>query len=91
MPKSGEGLAAAILTRLIANKRWIFRIMTHPDYRRQSLAQQLLTALPNKPIWLEVSCLNAGAIKFYEQTGFELVSIRPNYYPEDALVMKRSI
>ena len=80
---------ATILTRLVAGERWIFRIMTHPDYRRQGLAQKLLEALPKEELWLEVSERNLSAIKFYEQAGFKLVSKRPGYYPEDAWVMKR--
>lgn len=78
---------AAILTRQIAGERWIFRIMTHPDDRRQGLAEQLLEALPKEPLWLEVSVLNTGAIAFYEQAGFKIVAKRPNYYPEDALIL----
>jgi ribosomal-protein-alanine N-acetyltransferase len=80
---------AAILTRKVADERWIFRIMTHPDYRRQGLAEKLLDALPKEPLWLEVSVLNTGAIKFYEQAGFKMIGRRPGYYPEDALVMFR--
>lgn len=80
---------AAILTRQIAGERWIFRIMTHPDFRRQGLAEKLLAALPKEPLWLEVSVLNTGAISFYEQAGFKIVGKRPNYYPEDALVMAK--
>ena len=78
---------AAILTRQIAGERWIFRIMTHPDFRRQGLAERLLAALPKEPLWLEVSVLNTGAISFYEKEGFQVVARRPNYYPEDALVL----
>jgi len=86
-----SSLLAAILSREIAGEHWIFRIMTHPEYRRQGLAQKLLEALPPKePLWLEVSVNNLGAIKFYEQAGFKIVSRRPNYYPEDALVMRKS-
>ncbi|MEI6805961.1 MAG: GNAT family N-acetyltransferase [Myxococcaceae bacterium] len=80
---------AAILTRQIAGERWIFRIMTHPDFRRQGFAEQLLAALPKEPLWLEVSVLNTGAISFYEREGFKIVGRRPNYYPEEALVMCR--
>ena len=80
---------AGILTRLMAGERWIFRIMTRPDYRRQGLAEQLLNALPKGPLWLEVSVLNTGAIQFYQQAGFKIVTRRPNYYPGEALVMQR--
>ena len=83
-------LLAAILTREIAGERWIFRIMTHPKYQRQGLAQKLLEAFSKESLWLEVSVNNLGAIKFYEQAGFKIVARRPNYYPEDALVMRKS-
>ena len=82
---------AAILTRKIAGERWIFRIMTHPKYRRQGLAEQLLDVLPKEPLLLEVSVHNLGAIKFYEHAGFKIIAKRPNYYPEDALVMSRRV
>jgi ribosomal protein S18 acetylase RimI-like enzyme len=89
--KGGLGgiLIAAILTRLVGDERWIFRIMTHPDFRRQGLAQRLLEALPKEPLWLEVSEHNLSAIRFYEQAGFKIVSKRRDYYPEDAWVMRR--
>jgi ribosomal-protein-alanine N-acetyltransferase len=80
---------AAVLTRQIAGERWIFRIMTHPNFRRQGLAEKLLAALPKEPLWLEVSVLNTSAILFYQQAGFQIVARRPNYYPEDAFVMAK--
>lgn len=79
---------AALLSRKVAGERWIFRIMTHPDCRRQKLARQLLEALPREPLWLEVSVLNTGAIAFYRETGFEIIGRRPNYYPEEALILR---
>ena len=79
---------AAILTRAVASERWIFRIMTHPEYRRTGLAELLLKALPKEPLWLEVSVLNQPAINFYEKMGFQQVGRRPNYYPEDALIYR---
>lgn len=82
-------LVAAILTRQVVDECWIFRIMTHPEYRRQGLAKKLLEALPRQPLWLEVSVNNLGAIEFYKQAGFKIISKRPNYYPEDAWVMQK--
>ena len=79
---------AALLTRLVGDERWIFRIMTHPQFRRQGLAQKLLEALPKESLWLEVSEYNLSAIKFYEQVGFKIIARRPGYYPEDALIMR---
>ncbi|MES2503366.1 MAG: GNAT family N-acetyltransferase [Myxococcota bacterium] len=83
-------LRSALLTRMVAGERWIFRIMTHPEFRRQQLAEQLLALLPKEPLWLEVNVLNTSAISFYEKMGFEIVATRPGYYPEDALVMKHA-
>ena len=83
---AGGLLLAAILTRKIADERWVFRIMTHPDYRRQGLALKLLEVFQEESLWLEVSVNNLGAIQFYEQAGFKIIGRRPNYYPEDALL-----
>lgn len=41
-------------------------------------------------VFLEVRASNAGALRFYEHQGFQVVGRRPRYYanpPEDALVL----
>ena len=73
----------------------IGNVCTHPDYRRQGLAQAVLEQLINKcaelkieSVFLEVSSQNAGAIALYRKIGFEQYNMRRNYYGEgdDALL-----
>ncbi|MBH1989222.1 MAG: GNAT family N-acetyltransferase [Myxococcaceae bacterium] len=81
--------AAVLLTRQLADERWVFRIMTAPHVRRKGYAKQLIKALEGLDLWLEVSELNLQAIAFYENLGFEKICKRLNYYPESAWVMRR--
>lgn len=90
-------LLSAILGRIILDEFWIFRIMTHPNYRRQRFAISLIVELVKiltktkkncvKSLWLEVNVKNEIAISFYKKNGFKIITKRPMYYPEDALVM----
>lgn len=90
-------LKAAILGRIIFDEYWIFKIMTHSNFRRSGLAgkliQKLITTLKTerkicaKSIWLEVSVQNRGAIQFYQKNGFQIITKRLKYYPEDAFIM----
>ena len=91
----GEHLSGALLARWIDAELWIFRIMVHPKSQRQGMAHQLLSCLPDEPVWLEVRAGNQPAIGFYEKEGFKRVAVRAGYYPpllagqtfEDALLM----
>jgi len=68
-------------------------------YRRRGVASALLERLfavtesdPRRGYTLEVRVSNAGAIRLYEQLGFEARGIRRGYYTdnrEDALIMWR--
>lgn len=72
-------------------------IAVDPQYRRKSVAKQLLDNILKvvslarcEYLLLEVRPSNRGAIVFYERHGFSVLYKRPNYYrrpPEDALVM----
>lgn len=72
-----------------------------PSFRGQGISYYLLEHFfarcrekAIEEIWLEVRVSNQGAIHLYQQTGFELIETRKNYYPcaegrEDALIMRR--
>jgi ribosomal-protein-alanine N-acetyltransferase len=86
---------------MVAGEAHLTNIAVEPNYRRKSVAKQLLDNIlevvaDNKCeyIFLEVRPSNIGAITFYEKYNFELLYRRPNYYRkpvEDALVMGRYI
>ena len=69
------------------------------SYRRRGIASALLERLfevtesdPRRGYTLEVRVSNTGAIRLYEQLGFEARGIRRGYYTdnrEDALIMWR--
>jgi ribosomal-protein-alanine N-acetyltransferase len=74
-------------------------LATHPDYRRQGLAQTLLWSMlalahQRQLEWatLEVRPSNAAAIALYQHFGFQEVGRRKKYYAdtgEDALILWR--
>jgi len=82
---------------IIANEAHLTNLAVLPEFRRKSLARQLLVEILEiaqrkecEYILLEVRPRNESAISFYEQTGFKLLYRRPRYYRnpvEDALVM----
>ena len=81
----------------IVDECHITNVAVTPDFRRQNIAQQLLTALIDecyknmiKYITLEVRVSNVAAISLYEKFGFKSIGVRKKYYQdnnEDALIM----
>ncbi len=76
----------------------ILTIVVDEIVRRQGIGRMLLDRLASAArekgvlsILLEVRASNKGAIAFYEEYGFEMISGRHNYYREpmeDAVIMK---
>ncbi|WP_227507107.1 ribosomal protein S18-alanine N-acetyltransferase [Moraxella canis] len=78
----------------------LHRIGTHPNFRRQGIARQLLDELIYQvrqahcqQLLLEVRDDNTAAIKLYHQVGLEPFGVRKNYYTSgeticDALIMR---
>jgi len=72
-------------------------LATHPDHRRKGIGRRLMVDLlqESKKLGmvcstLEVRKSNEAAIKLYENLGFQSVSVRKGYYPdnkEDAVIM----
>ena len=84
---------------IILDEGHITNVGVHPDYRRQHLAERLVTELLAKAEekgavreTLEVRKSNEPAIRLYEKLGFVYAGTRRGYYPdnhEDALIYWR--
>ena len=90
-------VVGAIVAWLLVDEAHIATIATHPDFRRQGIASQLLThalrMMMNEGALtsvLEVRESNAAAQEMYRKFGFEESGRRPRYYrdnSEDAILM----
>ena len=77
----------------------MMNVAVHPAYRRQGIAEALVTRLVqvlkekgNYCLTLEVRTSNAPAVALYDKLGFLEVGRRPNYYrnpKEDALILRK--
>lgn len=77
----------------------VMNVAVDPDHQRRGVASQLLERLfeltrddERRGYTLEVRVSNEGAVRLYEQLGFEARGIRRGYYTdnrEDALIMWR--
>ena len=82
---------------LIVDEAHIASLATHPDFRRQGIAKQLLVEALDKAYtegartaFLEVRAGNEAARRMYQKFGFEEVGRRERYYKdnnEDAILM----
>lgn len=92
-------IAAFALGRVVVDEAELFQIGTLPEYRGRGFAKSLLAQLHDKMrekgaavCFLEVRSRNAAAIALYEKSGYERVSVRRNYYPDDdAVVMRKTL
>ncbi|MEW6715938.1 MAG: ribosomal protein S18-alanine N-acetyltransferase [Chloroflexota bacterium] len=83
---------------LVEEQAHIGTLAVHPDYRLRGIGTRLLiTALRSaqktgaQKVSLDVRASNLAAQALYRNLGFEVVYIRPNYYPdnhEDAFHMQ---
>jgi ribosomal protein S18 acetylase RimI-like enzyme len=75
---------------------WIATIGVIPEYRRQGVASALLqrceTQLDVARIRLSVRLGNQGAVRLYENFGYQRVDIWPKYYRDgtDAIVFEKN-
>lgn len=82
---------------LLMDEAHIATLATHPDFRRQGIAERILEeALQAAQIegvrraFLEVRSSNVAARKMYKKHGFKFTGRRPHYYKdnnEDAIFM----
>ncbi len=90
-------LAAFALGRVAADEGELYQIATLPEFRRRGIAEKLLAELHDKMrekgaavCFLEVRSRNVSAIALYEKCGYERISVRKKYYPDDdAVIMRR--
>ncbi|MDX6385108.1 MAG: [ribosomal protein S18]-alanine N-acetyltransferase [Blastocatellia bacterium] len=90
-------IAGFIISRLIAGELHINNVAVRPEYRRQGIAAQLLSAVLSagrsqraRLAFLEVREGNAAAQGLYRSCGFQVSGRRKRYYNqpvEDALLM----
>lgn len=98
--KDGEVVGFYIIST-IADLVEIFTIAVDKDHREEGIGSKLLDHLINyakevgaSEIWLEASTKNIAAVNLYEKYGFNIQSIRKNYYQktgEDAYNMIRTM
>ena len=96
----GNRLVGMLILWMIIDEAHIATVATHPEYRQQGIARQLLIDALNsahkegaESALLEVRAGNSVALKLYEAFGFEEVSRRERYYKdnnEDAVLMTLS-
>ena len=77
----------------------MMNIAIHPDYRKQGIATELISALiealnerGSHSLMLEVRASNEPAKSLYLKLGFDVVGVRKNYYRnprEDALILRK--
>jgi ribosomal-protein-alanine N-acetyltransferase len=99
--KIDNTIVGYIAANLLYDHIDILSILVDNQYLRNGIASTLLTSILNyaknvniSDILLEVRATNIIAQKLYEKFGFERISIRKKYYPdnlEDALIYKLSI
>jgi len=93
-------IVGMIVAWLIVDEVHVATIATHPDFRRQGIAKNLLShALQHlstegaQSSFLEVRASNLAAQELYRKFGFEESGVRRRYYrdnDEDALLMTLS-
>ena len=95
----GERVAGYVGSQSVLGQSDMMNIAVHPDYRRRSIAEHLVTELirklgekGNSSLMLEVRVSNEPARALYEKLGFRQVGLRPRYYSrprEDALILRK--
>ena len=96
---AGDVVTGYVGSQSVLGESDMMNVAVHPDYRRQGIAEALVTHLVqalrekgNHCLTLEVRVSNAPAIALYEKLGFTQVGRRPNYYrnpKEDALILRK--
>lgn len=103
MMMQGETVVGYALMMIAADEAQLLNISIDKPFQGRGLGRILLDKMMRVAkeklatnMFLEVRVSNHGAIRLYEQAGFNEMSIRPNYYPakqgrEDAVLMGLAI
>jgi ribosomal-protein-alanine N-acetyltransferase len=96
-----SGIIAYVFLRIVLTEMQILRLAVALDFQSRGAATWLLQRCFNLAeqkrvysVFIEVRPTNKSAITLYHKSGFQLLSRRPNYYPEsgeDALVMVKHL
>ena len=95
----GETVAGYIGSQTVMDETDMMNVAVHPDFRRQGIAEMLITELVknlkqkgSRCLSLEVRASNAPALALYGKLGFSEIGRRKNYYRnprEDALILRK--
>ena len=95
----GDRVVGYVGSQSVLGETDMMNIAVAPDYRRQGIAEKLVTELisglrqkGNHSLMLEVRVSNTSARQLYDKLGFEQVGLRKNYYrnpKEDALILRK--
>jgi [ribosomal protein S18]-alanine N-acetyltransferase len=95
----GSDLVGYVITSRYVDAWHVMNVAVHPEHQRRGVATALLERLfeltrddERRGYTLEVRISNDGAVRLYEQLGFEPRGVRRGYYTdnrEDALIMWR--
>ena len=95
----GEQVTGYIGSQTVMDETDMMNVAVHPDFRRQGIAEVLVSTLVEKLkemrshcLTLEVRASNIPAITLYEKMGFHEIGRRRNYYRnprEDALILRK--
>lgn len=92
----GDELAAFAFGRVVVDEAELYQIGTRSDLRGQGIAKRVLERLHGEmrkkgaaACFLEVRTRNAAAIALYENAGYERISVRRDYYPDDDAIVMR--
>ena len=88
-----------IVYRIAVDEAEIITIGVNPETRRLGIAAAMIGIIEKnlknqgvKNLFLEVASTNTPARKLYENSGFQVVGIRPKYYDGvDAILMRKDI
>jgi ribosomal-protein-alanine N-acetyltransferase len=88
-----------IVYRIAVDEAEIITIGVNPETRRLGIAAAMIGIIEKnlknqgvKNLFLEVASTNTPARKLYENSGFQVVGIRPKYYDGvDAILMRKTL
>ena len=95
----GDKVAGYVGSQTVLGETDMMNIAVHPEFRRQGIAEALVSALEealkargSHCLTLEVRGSNAPARALYDKMGFAHIGTRRNYYrnpKEDALILRK--